>query len=545
MNDPEAGVKKHHDEKDSPPVITPADGQVVDASLRTQRGIKTRHALMIAIGGTIGTGLFVGTGEALAIAGPAPLLGVYVVICILVYGIITATSEMSTYLPVPGCSMAYYANRFVSRSLGFSLGWLYFYSFAILVAYEITAAGLVIDYWPNDINIAVWISIMLVVVIALNLCPVRVYGETEFWFASLKVFMILGLLVLSVVLFFGGGPTHKRLGFHYWKYPGPAKEYLVPGAAGRLCGVVYVACFSVFSFNFAPELLVITAGEMHNPRQNLPKATKHYFYRLLVFYVLGVLAIGVICDSNAPGLLSGEAGAGASPWVIAIKEAGIKGLDSVINAVIITSAWSSANSFLYMSSRSLYSLAVAGNAPQIFTRCSRLGTPYWAVFASCVLGLLTYLNCGNDASQVFNWLINLTNTAGFTSWVCCGITYTRFRMTCQAQAVTSLPYRSRFQPYLVWVAMCMFAILLLCNGFSVFVAGNWSVSTFLTSYIGIPVFLGIYFAHRIYARGDSWARHPCNIDLHTGLAEVEADCPEEEPARTWRPDDSGNLGLIV
>lgn len=122
MNDPEAGVKKHHDEKNSPPLITPADGQVVDASLRTQRGIKTRHALMIAIGGTIGTGLFVGTGEALAIAGPAPLLGVYVVICILVYGIITAISEMSTYLPVPGCSMAYYANRFVSRSLGFALG---------------------------------------------------------------------------------------------------------------------------------------------------------------------------------------------------------------------------------------------------------------------------------------------------------------------------------------------------------------------------------------------------------------------------------------
>lgn len=132
---------------------------------------------------------------------------------------------------------------------------------------------------------------MLVVVIALMLCPVRVYGETEFWFASLKVFMILGLLVLSVVLFLGGGPTHKRLGFHYWKYPGPAKEYLVPGAAGRLCGVVYVACFSVFSFNFAPELLVITAGEMHNPRQNPPKTTKHYFTGCLSFMFLACLPL--------------------------------------------------------------------------------------------------------------------------------------------------------------------------------------------------------------------------------------------------------------
>lgn len=154
-----------------------------------------------------------------------------------------------------------------------------------------------------------------------------------------------------------------------------------------------------------------------------------------------MLAIGVTCDSNAPSLLRGEAGAGASPWVIAIKEAGIKGLDSIINAVIITSAWSSANLFLYKSSRSLYSLAVAGNAPQLFTRCSRWGAPYWAVLASCALGLLVYLNRGNDASQVFNWLINQTNTAGFTSWVCCGITYTRLRIACQAQAVTSLPYR--------------------------------------------------------------------------------------------------------
>lgn len=141
---------------------------------------------------------------------------------------------------------------------------------------------------------------MLLVVIVLRLCPVGVYGETEFSFASLKAFMILGLLVLSMVLFFGGGPTHQRLDFHYWKYPGPAKGYLVPGAAGRLCGVVYVACFSVLSFNLAPELLVIAAGEMHNPPKNLPKATKRYFYRLLIFYIFGVLVIGLICNSDAP-----------------------------------------------------------------------------------------------------------------------------------------------------------------------------------------------------------------------------------------------------
>lgn len=525
MIDSEPEIEKQIHEKAIP--VSVQDGGIAHSN-QFQRGIKTRHAHMIAIGGTIGTGLFVGTGEALAIAGPAPLLGVYVFVCILIYGIITATSEMATYLPIPGCSMAYYGHRFVSRSLGFAMGWLYVYSFGILIAYEITAAGLVIDYWPSRVHIAVWISIMLAVVIVLNLCPVRAYAETEFWFASIKIIMIIGLLMLSVVLFFGGGPNHQRLGFHYWKSPGAANPYLVPGAAGRLCSVIYVACFSVFSFNFAPELLVVTAGEMRNPRRNLPTATKQYFYRLMIFYVLGVLAIGIICSSKAPGLTSGESSTAASPWVIAIKEAGIYALDSVVNGGIIISAWSSANSYLYMSSRSLYSLAMSGNAPAIFTRCTRWGTPYMAVLGPSVLGVLAYLNCGNQTSEVFNWLISLTNTSGFISWVCCGIVYLRFRMACQAQSVLEMPYRSRVQPFLIYLAMCTFAVLLLLNGFSVFFPGHWSISTFLTSYIGFPAFLAIYFGHRLYAYKDPWLRDPTSVDLHSGLAEVEADSWDEQ-----------------
>lgn len=230
MVDPEPGIEKHNDEKSHPMPIQ-GDG-LIQSSNQTQRVIQTRHAQMIAIGGTIGTGLFVGTGEALAIAGPAPLLGVYIFVCILTYGIMTATSEVTTYLPIPGCSMAYYGHRFVSRSLGFAMGWLYVYSFGIIIAYEITAASLVINYWPNQIHITVWISIMLVVVIALNLCPVSDYGKTKFWLASIKIVMIIGLIILYVVLFFGGGPNHQRLGFHYSKTPGAANAYIVPGDAG-------------------------------------------------------------------------------------------------------------------------------------------------------------------------------------------------------------------------------------------------------------------------------------------------------------------------
>ncbi|UPL00344.1 hypothetical protein LCI18_011278 [Fusarium solani-melongenae] len=337
-----------------------APGQVDSNPLQrteTHRNIKSRHAQMIAIGGTIGTGLFVGIGQALAISGPLNLLLAYVTICFFVYCIMTATTEISSYLPIPGSSMAYYGSLFVSKSLGFAMGWLYFYSFGILVAYEITAAALVIDYWPNQVHIAVWITVMLVVIVALNFAPVGAYAETEFWFASTKVFMILGLLILSVVLCFGGAPAQDGLlGFTYWRSPGAMSEYLVGGAAGRFCAFIYALAFSVFSFNFGPELIVITGGEMRAPRKNLPRAAKTFVYRLITFYILGALAIGIICRSDAPGLLSGGKGAAASPWVIAIKDAGIHTLDSIINAGIIISAWSSGNSQCALHLQTLYLL---------------------------------------------------------------------------------------------------------------------------------------------------------------------------------------------
>ena len=193
----------------------PVEGEVAEVGPRlshhgTKRGIKSRHAQMLVLGGTIGTGLFVGTGQALAIAGPAFLFSAYIVICFLVYGIVTALTEIGAYLPVPGMSVAYYGNRIVSPSLGFALGWMYWYTWGISVAYEITAAAVVINYWPNGVPVAVWITIMLVVIVALNLFPVKVYGESEFWFASIKVFTIVGLLILSVVLFFAPRPEMDR-----------------------------------------------------------------------------------------------------------------------------------------------------------------------------------------------------------------------------------------------------------------------------------------------------------------------------------------------
>ncbi|KAF7555466.1 hypothetical protein G7Z17_g2120 [Cylindrodendrum hubeiense] len=489
----------------------------------TKRSIKSRQAQMIAIGGSIGTGLFVGSGQALAIAGPGFLLAAYCIMSLLVYGIFTAVIEVASFLPVAGSAMSLHCKRFLSPSLGFALGWLYFYSFGVIVAYEITAASILINYWPNNVHIGVWITIMLIVIVALNLCPVGVYAESEFYFAGLKVIMIFGMLILSVVLMAGGGPNHEALGFKYWHDPGATKEYLLEGPAGTFTAFLYSVVFSGFSFYFSPELIVFTAGEMQNPRKNLPRASRQFFIRLVFFYVMSTIAIGCTCNSNSDGLTSGTGDANASPFVIAIRNVGIDYLPSIINAGILTSAWSSGNAYLYMSSRSIYSLARVGSAPKIFTRCNRHGVPIYAVLASSCFTFMAYLNCASEAGVVFNWFINLTNTAGYLSWILCAIIFLRFRKACETQGV-SVPYRSHVQPWATWICLFSFTFLLLANGFTVFYPGQFTASKFLTSYIGIPVFCTLWLGHKFtVGRQDPWFLDTATVDLSTGLAEVEAD----------------------
>ncbi|KAL9607398.1 MAG: hypothetical protein Q9167_007688 [Letrouitia subvulpina] len=509
----------------------------------TKRGLKSRHAQMIALGGTIGTGLFVGSGATLARGGPAFILVCYMIMTALVYFVVTAITEVAAHLPMTGGTMSYYGFRYVSSSLGFAMGWLYWYSLGILIPYEITAAGLVIDYWDSPVNIAVWITILMVVIIGLNCFPVSVYGETEFWFASVKVLMMIGLLMLSFILFWGGGPKHNRLGFHYWKDPGAVNTYLKDGDAGRTVAFFSCLVLSAFPFTFAPELLVVTGGEMQSPRRNLPIAAKRYFYRLIIFYLGCVFSIGIICNSRDTRLTDGGAGAKSSAFVVGIKTAGIGGgLDSVINAVIILSAWSSGNSFLYISSRSMYSLAVAGNAPSIFKRCTKRGVPYMAVMSSALFMPLAYLNVGSSGSTVFTWFVSLTNTSGFISWICCCIVYLRFRKACRAQGISThqLPYHHPVQPYGAWISLVGFVILTLINGFDVFFPGRFNASSFLTAYIGIPIFLAIYFGHRFWHWKDTWARRSEDVDLATGLQEILAgETPKKRIRKHWW--DSGRL----
>lgn len=472
-----------------------------------------------------------GSGAALAAGGPGSLLIAYIFISLVVYAIVTAIAEIGAYLPVHGSTMSYHGFRYVSRSLGFSMGYLYWYSLGILVPYEITAASLVIGFWDPTYSaapLAVWITIMMVVIVCLNTLPVKFYGESEFWFASIKIITLVGLLILSFILFCGGGPDHQLLAFTYWNHPGAFNSPypgVATGSTGQFIGVLKSIVSSAIAFIFAPELIIVTAGEMQSPRRNVPKAARRYIYRLVIFYVFSVLAIGVICPSNAHRLTSGGVTAKNSPFVIGIVNAGIPVLPSIVNAAILTSAWSAGNSFLYMSSRSLYALAVSGNAPSFFKTCNRWGVPYYCVGVSALFSLLAYLSVGSSSSTVFGWLVNFTNTSGFISWICCCIVFFRFKKAAKAQDA-ELPYLARVQPYGAYFGIVVATFLMFINGFSVFFPSQWSVSNFFTAYIGIPAFLALYFGHRILFWKDPWAWHPEDVDMQTGLQEVIA---AEEP----------------
>lgn len=210
--------------------------------------------------------------------------------------------------------------------------------------------------------------------ICLNIFAVAIYGEAEFCFASIKIITIVGLLIFAFIIDLGGGPTHDRLGFRYWKHPGAMKEYVALGNKGRFLGLFSTLVNAAFSYG-GVEMVAVAAGEAEDPRRNIPKAVRRVFWRILFFYVLGSLAIGVLIPYDEPRLLSaidGDApGAAASPWVIAVYRASVPVLPSIINAVILTSATSSANAFLYTGSRYLYALAQNGQAPRFLLRCSK------------------------------------------------------------------------------------------------------------------------------------------------------------------------------
>ncbi|CAI6281220.1 unnamed protein product [Periconia digitata] len=492
----------------------------------THRGLKSRHIQFLALGGAIGTGLFVGSGGILALTGPAPLFMAYLSMMLVVYNVMNNLAEIVTYLPMKGITMPYFVKRFVDPSLAFATGWNYWYAYAILVAAEATAGAILLDYWATPVPAAAWITIFLVVILFLNVVAVELFGEAEFWFASIKFLTIMGLIILGFVIMLGGSPNDQgRLGFRYWNNPGAFNEYLVEGSTGHFLAYWTAFVRAGFAFITSPELIALAAGETVAPRRNIPKAASRFVYRLAIFYGFGSFIIGVIVPSDDDRLLSPTSNATASPFVIGISRAGIKGLNHVINAAILTSAWSAGNAFLFSGSRILYGMALSGDAPKIFGKTSKKGVPYMAVLATWAIGLLAYLNVSSTGAQVFTWFSNISTISGFIAWIVCMITYIRFRKAMvYNRLLDTLPFRTPFQPYLVWFILGVVSLLTITNGFHVFF--DWSVADFLAAYITIPIFLILYIGHKIVFK-TAFVIKVSEIDVISGKKEMDEECAND------------------
>ncbi|GAA5838134.1 hypothetical protein JCM5353_001508 [Sporobolomyces roseus] len=498
----------------------------------THRGLTSRHITFIGIGGGIGTGLFIGTGAALANAGPAGLLLAYCFVGAILWCVMESIGELATLLPMAG-TFVNFCNRTIDPAIGFTLAISYGYCYTIAIASECSAAAILVSYW-SDITPAVVITVSLVLIFIINMSSVRFYGESEFVTSIIKVLCFLGLVIVGLVIALGGAPDGDRRGFRYWNDPGAfAQPYGLTGNTGNFAGFVSAFVNAAFSF-IGVETVVIAAGEAANPHKSIPKAVKRVTYRISFFYILGAVIIGMIVPHTNPDLTSGTGNANSSPWVIAIKNAGIPALGSIVNACILISAWSAGNAYCYVGSRIIVAMSIDKQLPKVFAKTNRWGVPYYAVITSWLFGPLAYLSLGTGgAAQAFSWLLNLSTVAGLLAWGTLSFAYVRFHKACKVQGLdrNEFPFKGRFQPYAAWFGTIGSLVITLAQGYAVFLKGNWDIQDFIASYIGIIIFIVPAVVWKFWKR-TTFVR-ASTMDLYSGRFDPAfAGAPEPAPT-TW------------
>ncbi len=465
-----------------------------------RRGLKARHMTMISLGGSIGTGLFLASGGAIYTAGPGGALLAYALIGVMVYFLMTSLGEMATYMPVSG-TFSTYATRFVDPSLGFALGWNYWYNWAITIAAELSAATLIMKYWFPDSPSILWSGLFLLMLLGLNMLSVKGYGESEYWFAMIKIVTVIVFIVLGLLMVIGiwsGETTGFR---NLTDNPFPAGFLAVLG--------VFMA--AGFSFQ-GTELVGVAAGESENPRENIPRAIRSIFWRILLFYILAILLIGLLIPHTNEQLSSGDIA--TSPFTIIFEKAGLAVAASVMNAVILTSVLSAGNSGMYASTRMLWVLAKEGKAPRFLARLNERGVPALSLLATGALGMLAFLASFFGDGVVYVWLLNASGMSGFIVWLGIAISHYRFRKAYAAQgrSLDELAYRAKWFPLGPILAMVL--CLVVIGGQFVGGLNNGQIDWpyIIASYVGIPLFLAIFLGHKWKHRTRMLTLAECRLD---------------------------------
>ncbi|MGP1956699.1 MAG: amino acid permease [Arsenophonus sp. NC-PE1-MAG3] len=461
------------------------------ATTKLPRELKARHLTMIAIGGSIGTGLFIASGATVAQAGPGGALLSYIIIGLMVYFLMTSLGELTAYLPVSG-SFSTYGSQYVDEGFGFALGWNYWYNWAVTIAVDLVAAQLVMGYWFPNIDGWIWSAIFLFIIFMLNYISVKGFGEAEYCFSLIKVVTIIIFIAVGLLMIVGIFSGAENAGWHNWQIG----EAPFVGGFSAMIGVAMIVCFSFQG----TELIGIAAGESKDPDKNIPKAIRQVFWRILLFYVFAILVISLIIPYMDPRLLRNDTGdISVSPFTLVFENAELLSTAAVMNAVILTTVLSAGNSGMYASTRMLYSLAKEGKAPKIFSYLSPGGVPRYALVATTIVAALCFLSSMFSNQVVYLWLLNTSGMTGFIAWLGIAISHYRFRKgyVLQGYDLNKLPYCSGFFPIGTIFPFVLCLAITLSQNYQAFLEDKIDWYGVIATYIGIPLFLTIWFSYKL------------------------------------------------
>lgn len=463
-----------------------------DQSQHLKRKLGARHLNMIAIGGSIGTGLFLASGKTIAEAGPGGALLAYVLIGVMIYFLMTSLGELATHNPTPGAFFTY-GTKYVEGGFGFALGWNYWYNWAITVAFELVAVQFIMQFWFPEVSGFWWSSVFLVILFAINALSVKGFGESEFFFSLIKVIAILffiatGLYMIGKIML---DPNQSIL--QNWT----VGEAPFVGGFQALIGVAMIAGFSFQG----TEMVGVAAGESKDPKKTIPIAIKQIFWRILLFYIVCIFIIGTLVAYNEPSLSLAAEGdvignVALSPFTLLYEKAGLAFAAGVMNAVILTAILSAGNSGMYSSTRMLFGMACKGSAPKAFAKLDTRGVPMNALYATTAVAALSFLTTVIGQAEVFNWLLNMSGMCGFIVWLGIAISHYRFRKGYLAQGykLQDLAYTAKFFPFAPWFAFILCTIVVLGQNYQAVLEGN--LLGVLSTYISIPLFLALWFGYK-------------------------------------------------
>nr|WP_226898763.1 amino acid permease [Listeria monocytogenes] len=465
---------------------------------------------MIAIGGSIGTGLFLASGNAIHTAGPGGALVAYIAIGIMVYFLMTSLGEMATYMPVSG-SFSTYATRFVDPAFGFALGWNYWFNWAITLAVDISTAAIIVQFWLPNTPAWLWSAIFLILIFGLNALSVKAYGESEYWFSIIKVATVIIFLIVGVLTIVGilGGEV---IGFSNFT----AGDAPFKGGFFAILGTFLIAGFSFQG----TEMVGIAAGESATPETSVPKAIKQVFWRILLFYIFAIFIIGMIIPYTNPNLLSAEAtDVAISPFTLVFEKAGLAFAASVMNAVILTSVLSAGNSGLYASTRMLWAMARDKKAPKFLGKVNRRGIPMAALIVTTIVGAMTFITTlTENGTVIYTWLLSASGLTGFIAWVGIAISHYRFRKAFikQGHDLSELKYKAKFFPFGPILALVLCILVIVGQDYAAFLKPEFTNPAWWQkigiSYIGLPIFLVFWLSFKFTNKTKVIPLEDCKFD---------------------------------